>query len=270
MKDRYTYGDSDDAAARLALLASAYQPSSARLLESLRCAPGLSAVDLGCGPGFTTELVQRALAARQAWGLDSSERMVAQARARAPALCAFAVHDVTASPMPAHGVGMFFARYLLTHVASPALVLKACAAAAAPGCVIALEENCALESNDALFSAYYARVQAMHVDYGQDLYVGLRLPSLVAESGAGWTLDRYERTTIVLDARVMARLHAINIRTWSHDPFAASTFDPAEIAEMTRAMDAVAAGARDAPPVTCTMGQAVGRFGAATALRERT
>jgi hypothetical protein len=143
-------------------------------------------------------------------------------------------------------------------VASRASVLVACAAAAAPESTLVLEEGCGLASSDSLFVDYYARVQTMHRHYGQDLYVGLRLPEIVAEA-KGWRVACYERTPIVLEARVMARLHAINVRTWSLDPFAASAFDPADIARMTEALDAVAAGMRDAPPVTCTMGQLIAR-----------
>ena len=60
-----------------------------------------------------------------------------------------------------------------------------------------------------------------------------------------------------MDGRVMARLHSINVGTWRHDPFAASAFDAAEIDAMARDLDDVASGFRDAPPVVCTMGQAV-------------
>jgi trans-aconitate 2-methyltransferase len=258
MKDHYTYGDNDSAATRLALLARAYEPSSASLLEGLARGAHRRAVDLGCGPGFTTDLVRRALGLAQAWGLDASEKLVAEARRRWAPACAFAAHDVTKAAYPVTGVDLFYARYLLTHLTSPVSVLIACAAAASPESTLVLEEGCGLASSDPLFVDYYARVQAMHRHYGQDLHVGLRLPEIVAEA-EGWSVVRYERTPIVLEARVMARLHAINVRTWSRDPFAASAFDPADIARMTEALDAVAAGARDAPPVTCTMGQLVAR-----------
>jgi trans-aconitate 2-methyltransferase len=256
MKEHYTYGDNDGAARRLALLANAYEPSSRRLLESLARVRRERAVDLGCGPGFTTELARQVLGAGETWGLDASERLVARARERWAA-CIFAVHDATTHPLPTGSVDVFYARYLLTHVASPASVLAACAAAAAPGCTLVLEEGCGLESDDALFTGYYGRVEAMHRHYGQDLYVGRRLPAIAAESGAGWRVERYERAPLVLDARVMAQLHALNVRTWGGDPYAVAAFDAGELASMTEALDAVADGWRSAPPVTCTMGQLV-------------
>lgn len=53
----------------------------------------------------------------------------------------------------------------------------------------------------------------------------------------------------------MARLHAINVRTWRHDAFAAATFDPVEIDAITRELDAIVSGIRETTPVTCVMAQ---------------
>ena len=172
-----------------------------------------------------------------------------------PATLVFAVHDVTEFPFPLSGVDIFYARYLLTHLAAPHAVLDACAAAAAPDSRLVLEDNCSLESKDPLFATYYERVRTMHAHYGQDMFVGERLPEIAA--GTRWTMDRFERTRIDLDGRVMAQLHALNVRTWRSDPFAISAFDVADIDAMARALDDVASGARSAPQVTCVMGQAV-------------
>jgi SAM-dependent methyltransferase len=228
-----------------------------RFLTEARPAGVRRAIDLGCGPGFTTDLLARTTGALETWGLDASERMVRFARARFPeggSLC-FAVHDVSRAPYPLAGADVFYTRYLFTHLASPRTVFDACAVAASPGARFLVEDNCALESEDPLFSSYYARVRRLQAHYGQDMFVGERLPEIAA--GSAWTLARYERTRIELDGRVMAQLHAINVRTWRHDPYAASAFDASEIDAMAGALDQVAAGRRPAPLVVCTMGQAV-------------
>jgi hypothetical protein len=95
----------------------------------------------------------------------------------------------------------------------------------------------------------------MQRHYGQDMYVGARLTGLTA--GSAFAIERFERTPIPLDARLMARLHAMNLRTWAQDPFAIRAFDARELAATTEAFDAVAGGVRSAAPVTCIMGQAV-------------
>jgi SAM-dependent methyltransferase len=256
MDSHYTFGDSQLAADRLSLLAVAFEASSERLLASVR-EPGLRCViDLGCGPGHTTELLQRTLEPRATWGLDRSRRLIERARASARlSNVHFAVHDTTVAPYPVGDADVIYARYLLNHIADPSSVLRACATATHQGARLVLEENCALESRDPLFAAYYRRLEAMQHHYGQDMYVGARLTALAA--GSAFDVERFERTPLLLDARVMARLHAMNLRSWAQDPFAIRTFDARELAAMTQAFDAVADGLCCAAPVTCIMGQAV-------------
>ena len=218
--------------------------------------PGRGVIDLGCGPGHTTELLQRTLEPGTTWGLDLSERLIERARACAPlGSLHFAVHDTTVAPYPVGDADVIYARYLLNHIADPRSVLAACATAMCRRGRLVLEENCALESPDPVFADYYRRVEAMQRHYGQDTYVGARLTGLAA--GSAFALERFERTPLLLDARLMARLHAMNLRTWAQDPFAIRAFDSRELAAMTEALDAVAVGVRSAAPVTCIMGQAV-------------
>ena len=213
---------------------------------------------LGCGPGYSTELVRGVLGAAEAVGLDASERLVERARSRFGPPFVFAVHDVTRAPMPASDVDVVFARHLLAHIPDPARVLVACAGAARPKGRLVLEETAGLESPDPVFAEYYGCVRAMQDHYGQDTLVGLRLDALAAATP--WSVESFECPRVALDARAMARLHAMNVRTWKHDAFAASAFDEGRIAAMTDALDAVAAGQLEAPPVSCTIGQAVLRL----------
>jgi trans-aconitate 2-methyltransferase len=255
MEHHYTFGDNDAAADRLTLLARAFESSSARLLGSLARPSPVRAVDLGCGPGFTTRLLHRTLGAGQTWGLDASERLVARARAQFGGELSFAVQDVTSAPFPVTDVDAFYARYLLTRLASPRDVLAACALAGRRGSVLVLEENCGLLSVDPLFEGYYRRLARMHAHYGQNMFVGERLPELAA--GTPWRVERFERSRIALDAQIMARLHAMNVRTWRTDPFAIAAFRAAELDAMTAQLDDVVDGRRAAPGVTCLMGQMV-------------
>jgi trans-aconitate methyltransferase len=247
------------------LLAEVFAPTTRRLLAPLRADGVGVALDLGCGPGHSTELVHDVLGARETWGLDASERLVARARTRFGASrtqdrrppIAFAVHDVTRAPFPLpprSRVDVAYARHLLAHIAEPARVLVACAGAMAPRGRLLLEETGGLDSPDPIFAEYYACVRAMQSHYGQDTFIGARLDTLAASTP--WTVEAFECERVELDARSMATLHAMNVRTWREDPFAASTFEPARIAAMTAALEAVASGERAAPAVSCALGQA--------------
>ena len=77
----YAFGDSDLAARRLARLAETFEGSSAAFVRrSVDSRPRL-AVDLGCGPGYSTHLIANTLNPERTVGLDNSESFLAHARA---------------------------------------------------------------------------------------------------------------------------------------------------------------------------------------------
>src|SRR5512140_3794077 len=141
-EQHYTFGDGEVAARRLQALAETYAGSSAALLRRLGAVEG-GAVDVGCGPGHTTELVAEVL--RPGWtvGLDRSARLLAAARARLPAL-RFVEHDVTVAPFPTPPAAAIYSRFLLTHLPDPAAAVRTWAGALAAGGRLVLEETASL------------------------------------------------------------------------------------------------------------------------------
>jgi trans-aconitate 2-methyltransferase len=254
-QSHYTFGDNELAAQRLRLLAETFAPSSTALLRRLGAIEG-GVVDLGCGPGHTTALLVEAL--RPAWtvGLERSAKLVAQARARLPDV-PFHEHDVTVTPLPAAPAAIVYSRFLLTHLADPGAAVRGWAGALAPGGRLVLEETVGMWSDHPAVQRYYDLVAALQAHYGQAFDVGRRLGDLLR--GAGLAVDEAGVATLALPAAQMARLHAMNIRTWGTDEYARRTFDAAELAGLQRTLDAIAAGDEAAPPVRCEMGQAVGR-----------
>ena len=96
----YTFGDTDLAAQRLWLLASVFEPSSSQLLRTVEGAGELG-IDLGCGPGHTTQLVADHVALERVVGLDQSPRLLEQAtRERGGERLSFAECDVSKLPFP--------------------------------------------------------------------------------------------------------------------------------------------------------------------------
>src|SRR5689334_6406878 len=93
---QYTFGDEASAVERLALVAAAYEPVSRPFLEA-HARPGGVVVDVGCGPGFSTELLARTCRPRVLVGLDPSAAFLAVARVRVPA-AELLVHDATMVP----------------------------------------------------------------------------------------------------------------------------------------------------------------------------
>jgi len=256
--NHYTFGENDLAARRLALLADAYEAPSRAFLGAWGMAGIEHAVDLGCGPGYTTALVQSVLHPEQMTGLDASDKLLAQARASV-AGAAFVRHDVTRAPFPCAAADLLFCRFLVTHLDDPAAALRAWAQAASPGARLLIQETASLESDDAIFRRYYQMVGALQSSYGQSLHIGASLDGIVA--GNGWTILASELAVVEQAPQVMARLHTMNIRTWGRDSAAVAQFSPEDIATVQAELDRFAAGERQAPPVRNALRQLVAVVG---------
>jgi SAM-dependent methyltransferase len=255
--NHYTFGTSDLAAERLALLAKAYEAPSRAFLSEWRRAVVEHAIDLGCGLGYTTELVHSVVQPRRMTGLDASEKLLGQAARRLPAQLSidWICHDVTTGPFPCAPADFFFCRFLVTHLHDAAGALQAWAMAAQPGALLLIQETAQLESDDAFISRYYDMVGRLQAAYGQALHIGQKLDCCV--DGTGWSIRSSTCRTIDQPAAVMARLHAMNIRTWSRDAQAATLFSAAEIATVQSELDRIASGERSVGPVRNTLREIV-------------
>ena len=254
--EHYTFGDSDVAAERLRLLARVFEPSSSRLLSSLGKPEGELALDLGCGPGSTTRLVAEHVATARVVGLDQSPKLLAQANhEQANARVSFQRCDVSAPPFPLPAARVLYSRFLLTHLREPAEVVRAWARAAEPNARLVLEETASMTGEHPAFPRYYALVDRMQAHYGQRMYIGRELAALAA--CAEWSVESAEIIVAPLPAADMARLHSLNLRTWSSDPFAQANYDADELAAIGRELAQIAAGEISAPAVSCGIGQVV-------------
>lgn len=254
----YTFGENDLAAERLRLLAEAFEPSSEVLLRELGSREYRVAIDLGCGPGYTTELVQRVLRPALAIGVDRSPALLAIALRRTRAdgtSLRFEEHDLSNVPLSVPRADLMYCRYLLTHLSDPTRVLRGWAESLAEGGVLVLEETAAMDSTDTVFSRYYAHVERLQQHYGQQMYIGVQLQALCEASG--YRVQRAVARELQLPPEKMARLHALNLDTWREDPFALSAFDAAELSELGHELAAIAAGTRAAPSVRHRLQQIV-------------
>lgn len=255
-EQHYTFGDTDVAAARLRLLASVFEPGSRRLLGSLPKQGGALALDLGCGPGYTTELVAEHVPTERVVGLDQSLRLLEQARRThsSPRL-SFEQADVSTPPFGLGTANFLYSRFLLTHLREPAQVVRSWASAAQSGARLVLEETAFMTGAHPAFPRYYALVERMQAHYGQRMYIGRELHALCASPE--WLVERATIAESPLPGQDMARLHLMNLQTWSNDPFARDNYAAAELAELGRELEHIATGAVSAGPVSLGMGQVV-------------
>ena len=255
-QQHYTFGDTALAAERLRLLASVFAPSSSLLLAGLTGVAGELGVDLGCGPGYTTQLVADRVALKRVVGLDQSPRLLEQAtRERGSDRLSFAQADVSAPPFPLPPASFLYSRFLLTHLKDPEKIVRNWATVALPDARLVLEETAFMTGEHPAFPRYYGHVERMQAHYGQRMYIGRELEALGASSE--WVVERSDIAVSPLPAADMARLHFFNLRTWSKDPFAQSNFDALELSQIGHELEQIAAGYLEAPPVSCGIGQVV-------------
>ncbi len=166
------------------------------------------AIDLGCGPGDTTQLVAETVRPERLVGLDVSEAFLAQARLAVPA-AEFAVADLRIEALPP--ADLAYARYLVSHLADPEVTVETWRSSLAPGGRLLVEENLALRIDHPTFQRYEHAVAQVVGSGGGDLYVGLRLADRA---------DRRGRRTVNPPAGVVARMFRLNLVAWGGHPAA--------------------------------------------------
>jgi len=257
-QNRYTFGDNHEASARLRRLAELYAPETRDLLLRGGARRPRLAIDLGCGPGWTTRLLHDALQPVRNIGLDASARYVEEARRNAvqrslsagqysgqhgsPAL-EFYVHDVTRTPFPVGAPDTLLCRFLLTHLRQPGEVLAQWATASAPDSLLFIHETESMDAEHPALRRYYELVAQLQRHYGQTLEIGPLLEECVAKSG--WHVVESVSLELRKPANAMAQLHVANLRSWRQDVYAQRAFDSAEIDALEKSLTDIADGATD-------------------------
>jgi len=250
----YSFGDSDLASRRLALLARIFEPSMRAFLE--RSAPRRPrlALDLGCGPGHTTEIVAEVAGPERTVGIDISETFLDEARRRADAQIEFVRHDVTITPFPAGPADLIFARLLLGHLLDPEQLLVRWTAELAPGGVVLSDEVERIETDLEPFVRYLALVEERMRAGGGELYLGPRLDAF--HSGAGLRRRSSEVVRVAPATAEVAAMFRLNLRALRSDGRLEGFATPAELDRIERELDELMRSA-DAGEIVWTLRQTV-------------
>jgi SAM-dependent methyltransferase len=234
-KSNYLFGDSNLAARRLELLAHVFDGSTRAFLTN---AAGGSAwrlaVDLGCGPGFTTRLVAEALQCGEVVGLDTSETFVKLAGAATPPGPSFAAHDVTRVPFPCGSADIIFCRFLLTHLVDPDAAIRSWITQLNSGGLLLLEETETIRTTQPVFTRYLQIVEAMLASQSNRLYAGPFVRALDSPSGFRPLLN--ELQTVQVRSRDAARLFMLNMQAWRDSEFVRANYSRESILELEIAL----------------------------------
>jgi SAM-dependent methyltransferase len=167
---RYTLGTDQTAAKRLEQLASFFNPFSRQFIQQQVTAPVTSALDLGCGPGFTTAMLAEATGCPNIYGLDSSARFLKAAASRFTRY-RFLKHDVSRTPFPVRG-DLIYTRFLLTHLKHQAALVNQWVQQLNVDGMLLIEETDAIETENEVFKKYVQVTEGLIASQGGFLYAG--------------------------------------------------------------------------------------------------
>jgi SAM-dependent methyltransferase len=247
----YAFGDNDLAAARLELVAAAFSEPSRLFLRTLAGSPIGSAVDLGCGPGFTTSLVASELRPARIAGIDRSEAFLEKARALCPD-ATWHHHDVTSVPLPTGPADLLYARLLLAHLPDPESVLASWFTQLRHGGHLLIEEDEAIVAEHPVLTAYEEMAASLVAHRGGDLYVGRRLARLGPPEGFDEVLNRLFMHRVPVPNA--ARMFGLNFDTWRRDPWISKRHSGRALDTMAESLERLA-GSQDYGVVTFAIRQ---------------
>jgi SAM-dependent methyltransferase len=216
---------------RLHLVADVFAaPSTDFLREHVDFRPEL-ALDLGCGPGRTTRLVAEVTGAALVVGLDMSEAFLTAAP-RAPGI-AFARADTTHA-FPTRPPDLVYCRLLLAHLPDPARVVASWARQLRPRGLLLLDEVDWIETPNPVLTLYEDIVTAMVASRHAQISVG---PSIAGLSGEGWQQRSNELRDYPVATADAARMYAMNLATWRHDPFVVENYEQVVLDDLAAGLD---------------------------------
>ena len=203
---RYTFGDDQPAADRLRLVATAYEPVSRAFLTANSAPQPNAALDLGCGPAFTTQLLSEVCRPETLIGIDASDAFVDAARARLPGV-RFETHDVATLPLPGAPVDLIYARLLLAHMAEPEAVARSWLGQLTPGGRLLIEDLEGVVNPPGALRDYEDISAAIVRSGGGLMYAGAALAGLGGVS-----------TPVTVPGALAARIYLFNVRHWLKMP----------------------------------------------------
>lgn len=225
---KYTFGTDEPGLVRLESIAEVFNPLAASWIQRyLDGAARETAVDLGCGPGFTTDMLAQASGCRRVYGLDNASYFIDMAARMFPAYT-FVQHDLTQLPLPVQA-DVMYVRFVLSHLADAVQTINRWLTALKPGGLLFVDETEAVKSEVEVFQRYSATNAGMIAAQGANLWIGATLAA-----------GRYEAEVLASTCDVFlvpndraAAWFLPNVQTvWQTSPYVQAHVSPQEYQHM--------------------------------------
>ena len=225
---KYTFGTDEAAAQRLESIARFFNPPAVDFIRGNVDGPVRTAVDLGCGPGYTTDMLSSAIDCQDVYGLDTSSAFLKMAAYRFPH-CTFVEHDVTRAPFPVRAEVMYV-RFLLSHLRDVVDLLNLWTTQLESGGRLLVDELEMVETEVPVFKEYLAVNEDLVASQGASLYVG----GLLANGVYNAEVSSNECVEIPVANGTAATWFLPNTLTiWEEDPFVLDRVAPARRREIS-------------------------------------
>ncbi len=236
----YAFRDSNAAARRLRAVSEVFAETSREFLLEAPVEKHRLAVDLGCGPGYSTHLLAKVLQCERVVGLDNSEHFISLAKETETEKVSFSLHDVTTFPFPTGQSNLLYCRFLLTHLKQPRVVVAKWMNQLYPKGNLLIEEVEWINTQNPIFATYLNIVEALLKAQSNNLYVG---PVLDEMAGTG--MDKFRRTSskitrLKVSNDQAAKMFFLNFQSWKLSPFIQANYSSAVIKRIGEDLETLA------------------------------
>lgn len=226
---KYTFGTDEAAARRLEEIARFFNPPAFEFISKAVDGPVDSAVDLGCGPGYTTDMLSSAIDCPDVYGLDTASAFLKMAAVRFPG-CTFVEHDVRKTPFPVRAEVMYV-RFLLSHLRDVVDVVNRWTTQLTAHGRLVVDELEGVETELPVFQEYLAVNEGLVSSQGASLYVG----GLLADGGYDAEVVCNECVEIPVPNHTVATWFLTNTLTvWEEEPYVLEKVAPDRRREISR------------------------------------
>ncbi len=170
---KYTYGTSNKAASRLEEISKFFNPLADKFIKQYLNYNPETALDIGCGPGFTTDMLFNATKASSTYGIDNSRGFLETASRRFNDYN-FIEHDVTQIPLPLKS-DIMYTRFVLSHLKNTVSLINAWSNQLSENGLLFIEELEEIKTGIDVFEKYLSTNEKIISTQGAKLYIGQEL-----------------------------------------------------------------------------------------------
>jgi len=210
----YTFGHTNIAVDRLKTIADFFNPLAVEFIRSFLSEGVTSAADLGCGPGYTTDMLAEASFAPFTTGLDNSAHFIRTARKNYPQH-QFNFCDLTHWTTD-DSYDIMYCRFLLSHLNNLKYLLHSWINHLNKGGKIFIDELEAIQTEIPVFRRYLEINNRLIGSQGATLFVGKNLDKVI--EGVKIIINKSDRI-IVKDSLAATWFYPNTVSVWNEDKF---------------------------------------------------